>query len=153
MSNKVVAIIPARYGSTRFPRKLTYELLGKPIIIDVYDNVAFGLRLKKIPVELKDKDGNPVFKINKEKIKKLNEGRPNITDALTNGELAMVINTPHGKQSAHDDSYIRKTAIKMRIPYMTNIAAAKAALEGIMEMKIHGSHAVKSLQEYHSEIQ
>ena len=88
-----------------------------------------------------------------EKIKKLNEGRPNITDALTNGELAMVINTPHGKQSAHDDSYIRKTAIKMRIPYMTNIAAAKAALEGIMEMKIHGSHAVKSLQEYHSEIQ
>ena len=39
MSNKVVAIIPARYGSTRFPRKLTYELLGKPIIIDVYDNV------------------------------------------------------------------------------------------------------------------
>ena len=39
----------------------------------------------------------------------------------------MVINTPHGKESAHDDSYIRKTAIKMKIPYMTNIAAANAA--------------------------
>ena len=61
----------------------------------------------------------------------------------------MIINTPHGKHSAHDDSYIRKAAIKMRIPYMTNIAAAKASLEGIMEMKIHGSHEVKSLQEYH----
>ena len=84
-----------------------------------------------------------------EKIKKIHEGRPNISDALTNGELAMIINTPHGKQSVHDDSYIRKSAIKMKIPYMTNIAAAKASLEGIMEMKIHGSHEVKSLQEYH----
>ena len=62
------------------------------------------------------------------------------------------INTPNGKQSAHDDSYIRKSAIKMRIPYMTNIAAAKASLEGIMEMKIHGSHEVKSLQDYHASI-
>lgn len=79
-----------------------------------------------------------------EKTKKFMKGRPNISDALTNGELAMIINTPHGKQSAHDDSYIRKAAIKMRIPYMTNIAAAKASLEGIMEMKIHGSHEVKS---------
>ena len=65
-------------------------------------------------------------------IRDSHEGRPNISDALTNGELAMIINTPHGKQSAHDDSYIRKAAIKMRIPYMTNIAAAKASLEGIM---------------------
>ncbi|MFQ7800333.1 MAG: hypothetical protein ACLRHW_12485 [Coprobacillus cateniformis] len=87
-----------------------------------------------------------------EKIKKIHEGRPNINDALTNGDLAIIINTPHGKQSAHDDSYIRKSAIKMRIPYMTNIAAAKASLEGIMEMKIHGSHEVKSLQEYHKAI-
>ena len=86
------------------------------------------------------------------KIKKINEGRPNITDALTNGELDMVINTPHGKESAHDDSYIRKAAIKMKIPYMTNIAAANAAVEGILEAEIHGTHEVKSLQEYHKAI-
>lgn len=87
------------------------------------------------------------------KIKKLHEGRPNITDALTNGELAMVINTPSGKQSVYDDSYIRKSCIKLRIPYVTNMAAAKASLEGIREMKLHGSHEVKSLQEYHNIIQ
>ena len=58
------------------------------------------------------------------KIKRSKKVVPNIADALTNGELDMVINTPHGKESAHDDSYIRKTAIKMKIPYMTNIAAA-----------------------------
>ena len=86
------------------------------------------------------------------KIKKIKEGRPNIADALTNGELDMVINTPHGKESAHDDSYIRKTAIKMKIPYMTNIAAANAAVEGILEAEIHGTHEVNSLQEYHKAI-
>jgi len=55
------------------------------------------------------------------KIKKIKEGRPNIADALTNGELDMVINTPHGKESAHDDSYIRKTAIKMAKPAGTKL--------------------------------
>ncbi|WP_373153862.1 carbamoyl-phosphate synthase large subunit [Clostridium sp. AUH-JLR23] len=125
--------------------------LDKPQVVSLakgYYDAGFTIVATGNTYALIQEAGVPV-----EKIKKLNEGRPNITDALTNGELAMVINTPHGKQSAHDDSYIRKTAIKMRIPYMTNIAAAKAALEGIMEMKIHGSHAVKSLQEYHSEIQ
>ncbi|MCF0106421.1 MAG: carbamoyl-phosphate synthase large subunit [Holdemanella sp.] len=87
-----------------------------------------------------------------QKVKKLYEGRPNIEDIITNGELAMVINTPSGKQSVSDDSYIRKAAIKMRVPYMTNIAAAKATLEGIIEINQHGVHEVKSLQEYHSEI-
>ncbi len=86
------------------------------------------------------------------KIKKINEGRPNILDAVTNGDLAMIINTPIGKESASDDSYIRKGAIKARIPYVTNMAAAKASLEGIMEMKIHGISEVKSLQEYHKGI-
>ena len=82
----------------------------------------------------------------------LEDSDANIADALTNGELDMVINTPHGKESAHDDSYIRKTAIKMKIPYMTNIAAANAAVEGILEAEIHGTHEVKSLQEYHKAI-
>ena len=87
-----------------------------------------------------------------ERVNKIYEGRPNIEDIITNGDVCMVINTPHGKQSAHDDSYIRKSAIKMRIPYMTNIAAAKASLEGIVEIEQHGKHEVKSLQEYHKAI-
>ncbi len=87
-----------------------------------------------------------------EKIKKLYEGRPNILDAITNGKISLIINTPSGKQSVTDDSYIRKAAIKGRIPYMTTIAAAEASLNGIRELKAHGAGKVKSLQEFHSEI-
>ena len=124
--------------------------MDKPQVVSLaqgYYDAGFTIVATGRTYELIKESGIPV-----EKIKKIYEGRPNIVDALTNSELAMIINTPHGKQSAHDDSYIRKTAIKMRIPYMTNIAAAKASLEGIMEMKIHGSHEVKSLQEYHKAI-
>ena len=124
--------------------------LDKPQVVALaqgYYDAGFTIVATGNTYELIKQSGIPV-----EKIKKIHEGRPNINDALTNGDLAIIINTPHGKQSAHDDSYIRKSAIKMRIPYMTNIAAAKASLEGIMEMKIHGSHEVKSLQEYHKAI-
>ncbi len=118
-----------------------------PELAKGYYNAGFELVATGQTYEMIQEHNIPVTKI-----KKIYEGRPNINDALTNGELVMIINTPSGKQSAHDDSYIRKSAIKMKIPYVTNIAAAKASLEGIMEMKIHGSHKVKSLQEYHSEI-
>ena len=124
--------------------------LDKPEVVELaqgYYDAGFTIVATGKTYELITENGIPA-----EKIKKIHEGRPNIADALTNGELAMVINTPDGKQSVHDDSYIRKSAIKMKIPYMTNIAAAKASLEGIMEMKIHGSHEVKSLQEYHAAI-
>ena len=88
-----------------------------------------------------------------EKIKKLYEGRPNITDAMTNGKIDLIINTPAGADSLHDDSYIRKAAIKYRIPYITTMAAASATAEGIAAIKEQGgSLSVKSLQEFHSEI-
>ena len=124
--------------------------LDKPQVVELaqgYYDAGFTIVATSNTYNLINENGIPA-----EKIKKIYEGRPNISDALTNGELAMIINTPNGKQSAHDDSYIRKSAIKMKIPYVTNIAAAKASLEGIMEMKIHGSHEVKSLQEYHKAI-
>lgn len=84
------------------------------------------------------------------KIKKLYEGRPNILDAITNGEIDLIINSPVGKESVHDDSYLRKAAIKARIPYMTTMAAAKATAEGIAYVKKNGSSEVMSLQELHS---
>jgi len=65
------------------------------------------------------------------RVKKLHEGRPNITDALANREVQLVINTPSGKESIYDDSYIRTAAIKYKIPYITTAAAAVAAAEGI----------------------
>lgn len=88
-----------------------------------------------------------------EKIKKLYEGRPNILDALANGKIDIIINTPSGKQSITDDSYIRKSAIKNRISYMTTIAAAWASLDGIREIKYNAAKSVKSLQEFHKGIQ
>ena len=63
-----------------------------------------------------------------------------------------MVNTPVGKAGAEDDSYIRKTAIKERVPYMTTIAEAQAAADGIKAVKKGGKISVKSLQEFHKEI-
>ena len=87
-----------------------------------------------------------------EKVKKLQEGRPNINDLITNGSIDLVINSPSGKESAHDDSYLRKAAIKAKIPYVTTIAGARATAKGILYVQAHGDSDVKSLQELHSEI-
>lgn len=87
-----------------------------------------------------------------ERVKKLYEGRPNILDMITNGQIDLIVNSPSGKESIHDDSYLRKAAIKAKIPYMTTMAAAKAAVTGIRYVKEHGSGDVKSLQQLHSEI-
>lgn len=90
--------------------------------------------------------------IEAEKVKKLYEGRPNILDLITNGKIDLIVNTPVGKDSAHDDSYLRKAAIKGKIPYMTTMAAARATAKGIKYVKENGNGEVKSLQELHSEI-
>ena len=87
-----------------------------------------------------------------QKISKLNEGRPNILDAITNKQIDLIINTPNDKKGAVDDSYIRKAAIKNKIPYMTTMAAAKATAAGIHSMKKGEGAPVKSLQEYHGSI-
>ncbi len=84
--------------------------------------------------------------------KKLYEGRPNVGDMITNGDFDLIINSPVGKGSVHDDSYLRKAAIKAKAPYITTVAAAKVAAEGIHYLKTHKSSEVKSLQELHGEI-
>jgi carbamoyl-phosphate synthase large subunit len=85
--------------------------------------------------------------IHSEKILKMHEGRPNIADAIKNGDIQLVFNTPVGKLSQNDDSYIRKAAVKYKIPYITTLAAASAAAKGIDAFK-HGHSQVKSIQEY-----
>ncbi len=84
-------------------------------------------------------------------ILKLHEGRPNITDAIANGELQLVVNTPMGKRGSRDDSYIRKAAVKTKVPYVTTMAAARAAalaIEAARQEKV----AIRSLQSYHADI-
>jgi len=86
-----------------------------------------------------------------ERIDKMHEGRPNVVDAIKNRQVQLVINTPSGRLSQHDDSYIRKASIKYKIPYLTTIAAAVAAARGIEAFRTRGS-GVQSLQTYHSTI-
>ncbi|MGI6722166.1 MAG: carbamoyl-phosphate synthase large subunit [Anaerovoracaceae bacterium] len=88
-----------------------------------------------------------------EKVKKNYEGRPNVQDLITNGEIQLIINSPAGKEDEHDDSYLRKDAIKGRIPYITTIAAARAAADGIHRMKKEGYGDIYSLQEWHEKIE
>ena len=91
--------------------------------------------------------------IKAEKTYKLQQGRPNILDAITNNEVDIVINTPNDKKGAADDSYIRKAAIRKRVFYVTTIAGAKATIEGIKAIKNGKGKTIKSLQEFHSEIE
>lgn len=84
-------------------------------------------------------------------INKLHEGRPNILDRIKNRDIGLIINTPAGRESEYDDSYIRKNAIKYKIPYITTVAAAAAAAEGIAERKAEAPQSI-SLQSYHSDI-
>ncbi len=86
-----------------------------------------------------------------DRINKLHEGRPNIVDSIMNREIHLVINTPVGKQSQTDDSYIRKAAIKYNVPYITTTAAALASVKGIAASQ-KGRKGVKSLQNYHKDI-
>jgi carbamoyl-phosphate synthase large subunit len=89
--------------------------------------------------------------VESEKILKIYTGRPNIVDAIMNGEIQMVINTPIGKLGTSDDSYIRKAAIKYKVSYVTTMAAARAAARGIAAYR-QGEPPVVSLQKYHSAI-
>ncbi len=91
--------------------------------------------------------------IEAEKIAKIDEGRPNVLDVISNKKVDLIVNTPIGKKGATDDSYIRKAAIKNKVAYMTTMAAAKATVEGIKAVKNGDVLPVKSLQEFHAEIQ
>jgi len=83
-------------------------------------------------------------------INKLQEGRPNIVDAIKNRQLSLIINTPSGRRGKRDDSYIRMMAIQYKIPYVTTMAAAKASVEGIEDAKKETAEPV-SLQEYYQQ--
>ncbi len=89
--------------------------------------------------------------IETESILKMYEGRPNIVDGIKNKEIQLVINTPSGKLSKYDDSYIRKAAIRYRVPYITTLAAAIAAAKGIAARRQEDG-SVRSLQNYHAGI-
>ncbi len=121
----------------------------RPAVVEVARRFAeLGFRIRATQgthVLLKSHD------IASELILKMREGRPNIADAITDGEIQLVINTPRGKVGKADDAYIRQTAIRRKVPYVTTLAAAFAAAKGIAAYR-QGQGQVKSLQSYHADI-
>ena len=119
------------------------------------DTEETARQLADLGFKIKATEGTHKFLENKgiksELISKLNGSRPNIVDAIKNNDIQLVINTPLGKTSQDDDSYIRKSAIKHNIPYITTLAAALATAKGIAAFKKEKSQ-VRSLQEYHADI-
>ena len=84
-------------------------------------------------------------------VKKLHEGKPNITDAIKNKEINLIINTPVGRSGKYDDSFIRIKAIQYKIPYITSLMAAQASVEGIQAVT-NAENPPKSLQNYYKEL-
>ena len=128
---------------------ITVSEKDRPAVLEVareFDNLGF---------KIKSTIGTHTFlsehDIQSELILKMHEGRPNIVDGIKNKEIHLVINTPSGKLSKYDDSYIRKAAIKYKVPHITTLAAALAAARGIAAYR-QGKDSVRSLQEYHAGI-
>ena len=92
-----------------------------------------------------------IFKVPIQRIKKVSQGTPNIKEAILNGEIDLIINTPHGKQASEDGYIIRRLAIELGIPYVTTLAGARAALNAIEAVKSNDI-GVKSLNEYAGDI-
>jgi carbamoyl-phosphate synthase large subunit len=89
--------------------------------------------------------------VNIETIRKVSQGSPNIRDAMLENEIALIVNTPSGRQSADDGYHIRRLAVELRIPYVTTLAGARAVLKAIKNVK-DGEIGVKSLNDYHEAI-
>ena len=122
----------------------------KPYVVDVarkFEKAGFKIVATGTTYALLKENGLTV-----EKILKMQEGRPNIVDAIVNKKIQLIVNTPAGKEKIFDDSYIRKNAIKHKVPYITTIAAASASADGILAAQNDGKIDVNSLQNLHEGI-
>ncbi len=124
----------------------------KPAVLEIargFINLGFTIKATEGTKLFLQENGIP-----SEGVKKLQEGRPNIADSIMNKEIQLVINTPSGKHSQHDDDYLRKAAINYQTPYITTIAAASASVKGIAAYRKSSSDkgGVKSLQSHHQDI-
>jgi carbamoyl-phosphate synthase large subunit len=139
--------------------QLPLPLKGTVLITISDEDKSTGLKMakqfKSLGFIIKATEGTHKFLsehgVESESILKMHEGRPNILDSIKNGEIQLVVNTPSGRQSQHDDSYIRKAAIKYKIPYITTVAAAAATAKGIAACQQKPGQ-VKSVQSYHADI-
>ncbi|MEK7229338.1 MAG: carbamoyl-phosphate synthase large subunit [Candidatus Binatota bacterium] len=112
---------------------------------------AIAQRLHRLGFEIVATRGTAAYfhsrAVPAEMVKKVQEGSPHIAEAIKNGEIAMVINTPTDAHSHADSYYLRRNALDYQVPYFTTIAGADAAVEGIELLK-EGELDVQALQEY-----
>lgn len=140
---------------TRLPKEGTVlfsvSRKDKPELVEIakqFEECGFHILATGSTYELLIANG-----IKADRINKMQEGRPNIVDVVMNGKVQLIVNTPaHDEEKLFDDSYIRKTAIKAKVPYMTTMAAAKATAEGISTVIREGEIGVMSLQAIHAAI-
>ncbi len=140
---------------TRLPKEGTVlfsvSRKDKPEVVDIaktFEKCGFNIVATGTTYELLIANG-----IKAKRINKMQEGRPNIVDEVMNGKIQLIINTPATQEEKiFDDSYVRKTAIRAKVPYMTTMAAAKATAEGIEAVLKYGEIGVMSLQEIHKAI-
>lgn len=140
---------------TRLPKEGTVlfsvSRKDKPEVVDVarqFESCGFHILATGSTYDLLITNG-----IKADRVNKMQEGRPNIVDEVMNGNIQLIINTPATQEEKlFDDSYIRKTAIKAKVPYFTTMAAAKATAEGICTVVKEGEIGVMSLQEIHAAI-
>ncbi len=122
----------------------------KPAIVDVahaFQELGFRIKATNGTHQFLQRNG-----VKSELSYKIHEHlRPNIADEIMSKEIDLVVNTPIGKNSQFDDAYIRKAAIKYKIPYITTTSAARASAQGIAAARC-GEAGVKSLQSYHRDI-
>ena len=123
---------------------------------DKRDIVALALRMDRLGLSMISTAGT--WKILERHgipavcVKKIAEGRPNITDYIKNGEVRMVINTPSGKGTRTDEARIRSLAVGQGIPCVTTLWGAAAAISAI-EAAVRGGVEVAPIQEYHGALQ
>jgi carbamoyl-phosphate synthase large subunit len=145
-----VAYAKAQLGSgTRLPR-------GGKVFISVRDEdkepvARIAGKLQRLGFQIVATRGTAAYfllhGISAETVKKVQEGSPNIAEAIKNGEIAMVINTPMDAHSHADSFHLRRNAVDYQVPYFTTIAGADAAAEGIELLKDR-EFDVRPLQEY-----
>ena len=129
---------------------ISVNRMDKPYVVDVakkFREAGFKIVATGTTYALLRENG-----IECEKILKMQEGRPNIVDAIVNKKIQLIVNTPSRKESIFDDSYIRKNAIKHKVPYITTIAAASASADGILAAQSEARIDVNSLQKLHEGI-
>jgi carbamoyl-phosphate synthase large subunit len=118
----------------------------KPALVPVarrLSELGFALIATGGTAELLSREGLAV-----ESILKVHEGRPNIEDAIRSGRIQLIVNTPIGRQAAHDDTYLRKAALDYAVPTVTTLAGARAAVEAIAALQ-HETLEINALQDLH----